>query len=429
MENQFVNVRDLYNLITEIVDKEITKAKFDKKYQAFIASTPLNGFADIKLTENGTIIPQVKMRVGTNIQYGDEVYVVAVNNSLTNLFIDAKKNWNANDILEYKQINDYDKDICLLVSPTGNDNNDGRFLRLNRGTMVPSDADWSKIIGTGTFFTEDLIVGGYVMSATIGGTGYFSKILSIEDNTHLTLVNPINYASDYLFSPDSYYNQLTYCAAPKRTVNSTLASIPKKNGYIIIFCDDGNYESDNEIYVNNFTGKAINIFGRSNLLAPLFPTYLPNINIQDNSCIIGIGNATFREGGEVVMGSSSMYVGIRIANSYARIMSCNIISTLAFSIPGNHTELYSGIVSETRGQANLISVNFTNSIGNLQGVTSTFGGQSLVINSTGATQNAYAANQGGSLYYYGTMPTASGSLTSATQGGLIVKASGGYVGT
>ena len=86
-----ITIKDLEDIIRDIVKQEIKKIKADRKYRATIVQNNGDGTANIKLQDGTNIISNVKIREGLSLFADDEVYITAINGSLNNIFIDIKK--------------------------------------------------------------------------------------------------------------------------------------------------------------------------------------------------------------------------------------------------------------------------------------------------------------------------------------------------
>ena len=79
-----------YQIIEDIVDAKIAKAKFDKSYPGIVSAVDGN-YADVKLMGSATAITDIENTTGKTLTVGDSVEVLAIRNSLNNLVIHKKK--------------------------------------------------------------------------------------------------------------------------------------------------------------------------------------------------------------------------------------------------------------------------------------------------------------------------------------------------
>lgn len=81
---------DVQKLIEHYIDKKLQTLKFDRHYSAKVVAV-YSGTADISLYDSTNVIKGVKVKDGLSLNVGDEIYILAINGSLNNLFIDIKK--------------------------------------------------------------------------------------------------------------------------------------------------------------------------------------------------------------------------------------------------------------------------------------------------------------------------------------------------
>lgn len=79
-----------YDIIRYIVEKEVSKASFDKTYPGVVSAVDGN-YASVKLMGADTAIPHIENTTGKVLTVGDSVEVQAIRNSLNNLKITFKK--------------------------------------------------------------------------------------------------------------------------------------------------------------------------------------------------------------------------------------------------------------------------------------------------------------------------------------------------
>ena len=83
-------IREMKVMMEKIAQDKVDAAKFDRHIPATIVSVGV-GVADIKLYGTGTTIPNRPYKSYLTLAPGDEVYVLAINNSLNNTIIDSIK--------------------------------------------------------------------------------------------------------------------------------------------------------------------------------------------------------------------------------------------------------------------------------------------------------------------------------------------------
>lgn len=84
-------IRILEDLIRDIVQQEIKKARFNKMFSATVTSVAGNGLLTVELDDDGVSVPGVLNRTGETIIANDGVYILKINNSSSNYCATIKK--------------------------------------------------------------------------------------------------------------------------------------------------------------------------------------------------------------------------------------------------------------------------------------------------------------------------------------------------
>ena len=88
MEN-YTNNKDIIEILERLIDSRLDKLKFDGHFKAEVDSVG-SGVADVIEVGDTGIIPNIKFRSSLSLSPGDTVYVLKINGSRNNLFIDFK---------------------------------------------------------------------------------------------------------------------------------------------------------------------------------------------------------------------------------------------------------------------------------------------------------------------------------------------------
>jgi hypothetical protein len=88
--DNFQSADQLQEIISKLIKKELKNLKFCRMESAKILALYGNK-ADIGFNSGETVIQNVKVREGLNVSQGDEVYIMLLNGSASNLLIFEKK--------------------------------------------------------------------------------------------------------------------------------------------------------------------------------------------------------------------------------------------------------------------------------------------------------------------------------------------------
>lgn len=83
-------VRILENLITDIVRRELDRAKFWRSMVATVMAVD-GDLLDVEIADDGITVESVPNKTSETVIEGDQVYVVRLNNSKTNYVALVKK--------------------------------------------------------------------------------------------------------------------------------------------------------------------------------------------------------------------------------------------------------------------------------------------------------------------------------------------------
>ena len=83
-------VKKITEIFRKIVQQELSKAQLPKLLPATIVTVG-SGVADIKLNGSSTTIPDVMIGTGLTLNPNDQVYVLLIYGSASNMFIIEKK--------------------------------------------------------------------------------------------------------------------------------------------------------------------------------------------------------------------------------------------------------------------------------------------------------------------------------------------------
>ena len=90
MTNDVNLIRQLETLIRDIVQQEIRKASFDRRQVATV--TAVNGnLLNVEFADDGVEVTDIPNKTGETVIAGNQVYILKINNSNTNLVARIKK--------------------------------------------------------------------------------------------------------------------------------------------------------------------------------------------------------------------------------------------------------------------------------------------------------------------------------------------------
>jgi hypothetical protein len=88
--DSFKSADELQVIISSLIKKELKNQKYCRLESAKILNV-FNGRADIGFADSDTVIQNVKIREGLNVSNNDEVYIMLINNSASNLLVFERK--------------------------------------------------------------------------------------------------------------------------------------------------------------------------------------------------------------------------------------------------------------------------------------------------------------------------------------------------
>lgn len=90
MTNDINLIRQLESLIRDIVQQEIKNASFDKMKVATVTDVA-SGLLSVEFADDGVEVDGIPNKTGETVIVGDQVYILKINNSNTNLVARIKK--------------------------------------------------------------------------------------------------------------------------------------------------------------------------------------------------------------------------------------------------------------------------------------------------------------------------------------------------
>ena len=92
MTNDFNLIKRLEELIRNIVQQEIAKAKFWKSIPATVTDVSVdNSLLDVQITGTGDTIEDIPNKTNETVNIGNEVYLLKINNSNSSIVAILKK--------------------------------------------------------------------------------------------------------------------------------------------------------------------------------------------------------------------------------------------------------------------------------------------------------------------------------------------------